>query len=869
MKTPHDPLDDLLAADLVGNLTPEEKTALDKRLQNDPAVRAAYQETQLMHDLLEKTHREAQPDPAFEQRMISGVRRKIQSEAEHRETPWESVLVLWRGLRNLVGGSPLRRYAALAVLAVFLSGILVLGGRGTIHAARHSLLGDISTQDFLDSNVLPDKAKKLEVANDKQLATEQGPTGQLRAYAAKDEAESAPMEAAKAAAAQSQLLDAPRDEARAYAAQSLQQATHAVTSFPPAATSSADSSAGSAFRGAKHAQAEAREETLDEMQVVPNLAFAMPAPMGPINAPSMMPPPGTVVTSNGLKSDEGTVAKLTPTTSLAPVDNRKLIRNAQLGLEVKAYQAAIDRITALTKAAGGYVDTSNSQRGGNGKLQGNIVLKVLPQNLDNFLLQLRELGEIKNQSISTDDVTKAYYDTQARLDNSRRMEMQLQDLLKRDNGKVSELLQVERELGRVRGDIEQMQGELKLYDFQVQYATVTIALQEKDLSDAAAYLLKESDQFSLVATDVEATFQQARHAADDFKANILSADLHHDSDGVSATIAASVPPDQIDGFLARVRQLGRVQNFTRQTQRVARDGGETDRPANETLTEKDRVLVNLTIQSDNQSQKQATLTVVTSAVEQALEKAKTAALTTAGAEILSSSLNQNPSGRATGQLSVRVPGKRYPTLLATLRGLGRVSVFTLQRDDHSGPNASGDETPVTISLALTDDEAPLQRSDLEVSTSDVEAKAQLVKKDSAAAGVEVRSAGFDRQPDGSETAQMTFRLPIAEYPAFIDKLKTLGHVDSLTVHREDRADDAATDPQAPAEISFRLYSPGQIVSQANGPWAAIRRTFAEGAQALFSSVTMIGVILAFLAPWVLFLAVAVWVGRRIYIARRR
>ena len=144
-----------------------------------------------------------------------------------------------------------------------------------------------------------------------------------------------------------------------------------------------------------------------------------------------------------------------PAEAASSADSRKLIRNAQLDLEVKSFQAAFDQITSLTKSAGGYVDTSTSQKGGNGKLQGTVAVKILPQNLDDFLLKLRDLGEVKNQSVSTDDVTKEYFDTQARLVNSQKMEAQLQDLLKRENGKVADLLAVERELGRVRGEIEQ------------------------------------------------------------------------------------------------------------------------------------------------------------------------------------------------------------------------------------------------------------------------------------------------------------------------------------------------------------------------------------------------------------------------------
>ena len=76
-------------------------------------------------------------------------------------------------------------------------------------------------------------------------------------------------------------------------------------------------------------------------------------------------------------------------------------------------------------------------------------------------------------------MTKAYFDTDARLKNAQVMEQRLIDMLKTKTGKVSDLLQVEKELGRVREEIEKMQGELKYWDSQVQFATVTISLAEK------------------------------------------------------------------------------------------------------------------------------------------------------------------------------------------------------------------------------------------------------------------------------------------------------------------------------------------------------------------------------------------------------
>jgi len=933
--SPHDPLDDLIAAALHGELTPEERTQFEVRLSNDPAAQAAYQEAQAMHDLLEKTHKNAQPDSAFEQRMVSGVRRKIQTE-QHRETAWESLVALWTGFRKIVGGRSMWTYGGVCsvVLVLFLSFVIYSGNqvKGVFTTISSQLAiagsaGETPTQ-ILNLNATTEEKKNL-----RQLVKQQGinytETAKrglsLSGYVDNSYTQQFGGTGSGFASGSSGSISGTGSLTRSGSGTVLLNGantyTGGVTVSGGTLTTSGNvdrngfAAGTQTFNGATsissgtlnvgqttaHAPIPGATASIGNTTIAATSTYTMSAgdyveaPSVPAATPdtSAQGPAPSVTTQNGiLKSDEAakelpSPAATTPPGELATawdsnwkapakpaeapaVDDRKLIRNAQLDLEVKSYQAAMDQITALTKAAGGYVDTSNSQKGGNGKLQGTVVVKVLPQNLDAFLLKLRDLGQVNNQSVSTDDVTKDYFDTQARLDNSRRMEEQLQELLKHANSKVADLLQVERELGRVRGEIEQMQGQLKLYDFQVQYATVTMQMKEKDLNQAAAYLLKEQDDFSLFATDVEGTFQKARQAADDFKAQVLTATLNHNSGSdVSAELVVMVAPDQIESFLGQVRSLGRVANFTRQTQRVAKDGGDSDQPADQTLTEKDKVQVHLAIRSDDETRKQVALTVVAKTVDDALDQAKTAALASAGVEILSSSLNKTPEGASTAQLTVRVPGKDYSSVIDGFKALGRTASLSIQRNDNSGPGANGDDAPVIVSLSLTDDDTPLQQTQMTILATDIDNQAQQIKQAAATSGVEVKASSFERQPDGTELAQLTFRLPMAKYAGFMDSLNKLGKVESLTVHRDDRPDQTRADDTAPVEINLQMHNQGDIVTADNGLLATLRQTFGEGAGALFGSVRVIGVVIAFLVPWAFTLGLLAWTGRRIYIWRKK
>ena len=224
-------------------------------------------------------------------------------------------------------------------------------------------------------------------------------------------------------------------------------------------------------------------------------------------------------------------------TPASAVANRKLIRKATVELEIVSFDQAVQKITAVATEERGYVAMTNSQKQANGKLRGQVIVKVLPENLDRLLQKIRGLGELKNQTLGTEDVTKAYFDTDARLKNAHVMEQRLIEMLKTKTGKVSDLLQVEKELGRVREDIEKMQGELKYWDSQVQFATVTISLAEKAMEEPAAFLIKERSQLALYAPDVEKIYNDIKALASQ-KVQITNAQLNRDYSGrVSATLS--------------------------------------------------------------------------------------------------------------------------------------------------------------------------------------------------------------------------------------------------------------------------------------------------------------------------------------------
>lgn len=173
--------------------------------------------------------------------------------------------------------------------------------------------------------------------------------------------------------------------------------------------------------------------------------------------------------------------------NLAPeVFDRKIVRNVNLSLKVDNALSFQSQVTQYVKSFDGIVENSKVDRYGV-NASGTIVFKVLPKHLELVIGQIKALGDLRSENSSAQDVTGQYVDTQARLDNWRVVRERLIKMLDERLAKVTDVLEVERELARVTGEIEAMESRLKVLAQTTSFATVSVAFFEEH-SDAPKFL---------------------------------------------------------------------------------------------------------------------------------------------------------------------------------------------------------------------------------------------------------------------------------------------------------------------------------------------------------------------------------------------
>jgi len=157
---------------------------------------------------------------------------------------------------------------------------------------------------------------------------------------------------------------------------------------------------------------------------------------------------------------------------------RKIVRQAELELEVAAPSSAQTEIERLTERHGGYVVSASRDTDHESAvdIRVNLVVRVPQAELTQTLAEVKRLGRgIGSERITSDDVTDEYVDLSARIVSQEKLEQQYLEILKHAET-VKDALEVQKELTEVRSEIERLKGRAQLLDQETAYSTLTVHL---------------------------------------------------------------------------------------------------------------------------------------------------------------------------------------------------------------------------------------------------------------------------------------------------------------------------------------------------------------------------------------------------------
>lgn len=161
-----------------------------------------------------------------------------------------------------------------------------------------------------------------------------------------------------------------------------------------------------------------------------------------------------------------------------PATARKIVYNAQLSLVVEDLTGLAEKIRKLVEGAGGYLSSSDESSYTAAQRHATWTARVPVEKFPEIVAALGRFGEIQQERIDSQDVTQEFYDIEARIKNKQEEEKRLLRHLEDSTGKLEDILAVERELTRVRGEIEQMQGRIRYLANVSSLSTITISATE-------------------------------------------------------------------------------------------------------------------------------------------------------------------------------------------------------------------------------------------------------------------------------------------------------------------------------------------------------------------------------------------------------
>jgi hypothetical protein len=165
-----------------------------------------------------------------------------------------------------------------------------------------------------------------------------------------------------------------------------------------------------------------------------------------------------------------------------PTRDRKIIRNADLTIEVPSTIETQQLVSAIAESRGGFVVNSESKQRENvdptkRTVDIKLILRVPANQFGSAVEEIKKLASnLPQVNVTGDDVSEEFIDLEARIKTQKALEAQFLEIMK-DARKVQDALEVQRQLAEVRNDIEKTEGRKRFLENRAALSTITVNIQ--------------------------------------------------------------------------------------------------------------------------------------------------------------------------------------------------------------------------------------------------------------------------------------------------------------------------------------------------------------------------------------------------------
>ena len=199
--------------------------------------------------------------------------------------------------------------------------------------------------------------------------------------------------------------------------------------------------------------------------------------------------------TNSLQTKKGFSSNETSNnTALKESISRKLLKNGNVVFETADLEKMKLNIENLVQKFDGYISSDYANKYDN-KVNYYLNIRIPSQYFDSILKEISiQISNFDAKEITISDVTEEFLDIESRLKNKKELEKRYLEILQQSKS-VEDILNIERELGKLREEIEATEGRLNYLSNQVSFSTLSVSFYKK-VANETSFLGKIGDRFN-------------------------------------------------------------------------------------------------------------------------------------------------------------------------------------------------------------------------------------------------------------------------------------------------------------------------------------------------------------------------------------